>query len=179
MCKHKTCHQGVEIKGVGAILLNHYSKGSTHVKYAALFGKERGGKYQGYFNIFGGSMNHEDHKCALSAIIRELKEEAKIDLSDWGRFDSVFKSSTGIRYFMINNTMIFVGVLSPGFSRGPIKRHMISDCVSHPLPEYREMDDAEWFDAATDSQIEHKSCHLSSYAKTALSLLRSKKMCGL
>jgi 8-oxo-dGTP pyrophosphatase MutT (NUDIX family) len=178
MCKHNTCNRH-RVSGVGAILINRYSKGNINIPYAVLFGKERGGKYTGKYNLFGGNLDSWDEHCAIYGIIRELKEEAKIDLSDWRLFDSVFRASTGIRYFMMSRTMIFVGILPPGFSRTPIKNQMLTDCYQHPRPEYREMDDAEWFDAISERQIESKLCYLSSYAKEALSIIRSREMFGL
>jgi 8-oxo-dGTP pyrophosphatase MutT (NUDIX family) len=175
MCLHKTCkkfNENRKVKGVGALLvLRRYRSNGINITNAVLLGRERFGNYAGKYNLCGGKMDASDNGCVISAIIREIYEEFKIDLSgnNPGLFDSIFRGDNGfIRCFFMGNTLMFVGFLPSGFSRKRIKPRMIRDCKNHPDSSFREMDDVKYFDSNTQRQIENRNCTVSSYASSAI-----------
>ena len=165
---HKTCRDHPTCKGVAAgMFLPKYHKGSTNYNNLILLGKENNGTYKNEYNVSAGKLETIDNGCLIKAIIRELKEEFKIEITSGSIFDALFRCSYGIRCFEMGKTLVFVGILPSGFSRKPIKQKMLIDCANKSLPySYREMSDIEWFDSNNFTQIEGKSYKImSDFAK--------------
>ena len=105
-CGHHTCTcllQRGAARGVGVFLYNRR-------KRCVLLGVERFGQYAGQLNLCAGRMDPGDRGCYISAAMRELREEFKVDVS-YKDFESTFRnfSKTSIRFMMVNTTPVFVG----------------------------------------------------------------------
>mgnify|MGYP003420364802 CR=1 len=155
MCKHNTCAQiwkakgnAVKLGGVSALIVNpNYVADGVVRGVQVLLGKEVAGQYVNQYNLPGGKM---DTRCFLDELIREVREEAKIDLS-YANFDAHFRIDGKINWFLYNTTPIFIGIF-PGLSTRKITQAMqlaIKD-PSVPTAE-KEMSDAKWFDLDCNS----------------------------
>ena len=171
MCNHRLCNSNPGIKGVGVVFLTRYRKNGINVPYATILGQERSGIYKGEFNLPGGKVEPEDNRCLYKAIIREVRQEIKIDLKpDWTFFNKIFKKyDNTTRHFILRNTMIFVGILPRGISRRTLNAKIQRCNNNNSLPwSEREMAQVEWFNAETMRQIENNRAVPSSYALTAV-----------
>jgi hypothetical protein len=175
-CGHKTCQTHSNCKGVGAVLiLKNYKKG-IKLKNVVLLGRECGGQNAGQHSLPGGKVDAQDKGCLIKSIRREIEEEFKMSIDTRSTFDNLFRCSSGIRCFEMGRTLIFVGILPEGFSRGPIKSQMLHDNATHPNHAYREMDNIDWFRTDNFKQIENKSKNASKYACGAIAYIMTNNV---
>lgn len=179
-CNHKTCQKIRQLRnssnvgGVGIVFVNNYN---SFGNYAILLGEERGGQYQGQYNLCAGKVDPCDHGCYIKAAKRESKEEFKINIDDKQVFDSVFKNNKGkVRFIMHHGTPIFVGVLK-GVSRKQINP-IISACNNNSsLPHsQREMKRVDYFWLSNSKQIEGHSHQISPFASSVMSKVDVNKL---
>lgn len=169
MCKynHKTCakidreKQG-KVTGTGCIILNNYKKGNVHMP-AIYFIKERFGTYKNTYSIIGGGINPGED-CYIKSALRELLEEAKINISlkDFGKF---FKDKNDVtRYIWHRNTPLFIGIIK-GISRTVLRRYVARDNADPRLPtHYKETLDIDCISLYNAKTPEGITLNLSSYA---------------
>lgn len=173
--KHNTCLKYANATGVGCVLFRNMNQ----FEKAVLLGRENGGRYQGLYNISSGKIELYDKGCIIKALIRELREEFKIDLSDMKFFNSVFKDNiSGIRSFQFSDsnnvlypTIIFTGILPIGIKRTILNNIIYQDNMNpYALPQFKEIGEVDWFKyyVKTDSivleQIENKLLYTSNFA---------------
>lgn len=168
MCNHQIC-RNIRLMGgdgVGAIVLSADMMGNV----TCLLGLEKFGKYQGLFNICAGSVEPYDKGCFLAAIIRELREEFKIDLN-WRTFDYHFKNRYNqINYFMHYNTAIFVGNFD-GLDERRINDIIIRDNATPLKPfAYKELSKVEFFRVRDIRQLKNTKVY-STFAIACINKL--------
>lgn len=170
-CKHKTCIENGNIRGVGAVIVvKHYVKHCC--KNYVIFGKERGGTYAGKYNVIGGSLNSGE--CPVKAIHREVFEEIKLfHDGDWTTWNNIFKynGSTTVT-FRINKTLEFMGLLHGDANKivETINRRILQANNNSSLPScLKEMDGVVLVSTTGDVIGDNKkNVELSSYAKRIL-----------
>lgn len=166
-CGHRTCGILVQLNAAkcaaAAIMLKY-----NDTDWVIGGGLEIGGTYQGMYNLCAGTGEATDYVngafCYIACLVRELREEFKIDASSKNIFDSLFKVSDKTRFIMHRRTPVFIGILPPGFSRKMIQTAMIADSQNNKLPAcHREMIDFEWFKVSNGTQLESKKITTSSF----------------
>jgi len=178
MCKykHNTCAQidrekKYPVTGVGCVILNKYNKRNIYndIIYSVpviYFIKERFGVIANKYSIIGGKLNKGEN-CYISAMLRELYEEAKIDVNikDFGKF---FKDEYGkTRYIWHNGTPIFIGLIK--ISRTILRRKILSDLINTKLDiSHKETLDIDCVRLDNFKTLDGKKLSLSSYAESVL-----------
>lgn len=189
MCvyNHRTCsridkEKKYPITGASCIILNNYNKRNNSGKIistvqVAYFIKERFGIFSGKYSIIGGRLN-KGEDCYIKCMLRELKEEAKIQLS-FADFDKYFKDKNGkTRYILhigkhsrgnrIFCTPIFIGIIE-GISRTIIRKRMKQDNNNSKLDiSNKETSDIDCIRLDNMKTLDGKYLDFSSYAKSVL-----------
>lgn len=185
-CNHEICthicktsdNSKISGMGVGIVIYNNYFDRFTRRNIpVVMFGKEREGNYKGKYNVCGGKMEDIDDGCYIKAVLRELKEEFKIDLDMNEFFNKFTNSMNQVRFFYCGNTPIFVGKFE-SLSRAPINVKIIEDYKNWRLPFcYKEIEHVDWFRLDSGKQLEGDlSCILSKYAEQVINLLNKSNM---
>lgn len=173
MCKHNTCAEiwkakgTTKLGGVSALIVNpNYVADGVVRGTQVLLGKEVAGQYVNQYNLPGGKM---DTRCFLDELIREVREETKIDLS-YANFDVHFRIGGKINWFLHNTTPIFIGTF-PGLSTRKITQAMQLAIKDTALPTAeKEMSDAKWFDL--DCNSFQGQFTISTYSRAVIKKLK-------
>jgi hypothetical protein len=153
MCHHRTCASlnANNAKGIACLLFKKYFFHDGSDQWVIGCGRERGGSYRGFHNLFAGKLESRDNGCFLEALRREVEEESggalNLNLGPGRSFDRIFRSKGHFEFFMMRRTPVFVGYLSDDFRSGTItsamKTALANPALSHA---YKELDDFAWFE---------------------------------
>lgn len=179
MCiyNHKTCQKILSeakkpITGVGCLIINKYNKRDRNKKIISsvpvvYFIKERFGVAAHTYSIIGGRLN-KGEDCYISAMLRELKEEAKvaIPLKNYSKYFKDRHNNT--RYIWYNGTPIFIGLIK-GISRTIIRTIIAQDNANPRIDKsYKETSDIECIRLDNMRTLDGKTLTLSPYAQGVL-----------
>ena len=164
--KHNLCsHLNDKVDGVAVIILNNYYGKEPVV----LLGRERFGIYKHKYNFCAGKREPKDNGCLYTSMAREMAEEFKIKFSK-EHFNKVFKDSNGnLRWFLKEQTLIFVG-MAIGLTSKPLKKKILEDIANPNLPfAQKEMSDIGWFKISDQTSIDNDpNKQVSNFVRQAL-----------
>lgn len=156
---------GYPATGVGVVIYFTYGKGSIRNVEVVILGREKYGDYKHQYNIVAGK--REKNECILETAVREVKEELKIDISKQDLINSHSE--------LIGKTPVFFVKIQSGISRQTLNFNVTSDLSNMNLPySYKEIDHIDYFKISDASQLNGKNAVVSSFAMSAISLLRNR-----
>jgi len=172
MCchNHTTCAKIRKEGGRGGVAIALLRKQDDE-EWTVLLGKERKGQYKGQYNLCAGKRDRRDGKCFLQTAARELCEEFKLAIFlENGTFETIFKGNDGkIRYFMHQNTPIFVGSCGklPLNELNPIIQQYNS--IEDFPNSLKEIERVDWFRLSDRLPIENNpAMKVSSFANSVI-----------
>jgi hypothetical protein len=142
----------LHVTKVRALLrLPHYKKGSLECDNVILLAKERRGTCKNQFNLPGGKLKKNHMYCPITEIIARLKQEIKMDLN-MKDFMKMFARKRAVsfigslRFFIIDNSIIFIGKLPKGTSRASFNKLITKDNSRSHIPKYmQEIECVDYF----------------------------------
>ena len=108
MCKEYNRKIKLEKQKVGGCHAVMLFKTKDNNKYWSLLGKEGDGMHQYMMNLIGGKIDHPyksntEYVCIIDNMIKEIKEESKIDLQNENNFNNIFKKDSTTTNTSVND----------------------------------------------------------------------------